>query len=123
MPSTVDGYVSITHDVGVVVLGDPYDPFDGNGGSLLTLPSSVNQLDALKTNRGHQVETFTTVGYGMEKSSPSPVPGKNVQDYTRMVATPRLIQIDGGQAGDFGMVLSATPKPAGCAMATPEARI
>lgn len=107
-PTTVGDYAPITHDLGAVVLDEPYDP----GSSLPSLPS-VNQLDALKTRRGHQQETLTTVGYGMEKSSPSPVEGKNVQDFTRMVAKPKLVQIDGGQAGDFGIVLSANAHTGG----------
>jgi Trypsin len=101
-PMTVSGYVPITHDLGAVVLDEP---FAGITSGFPTLPS-VNQLDSLKTRRGQQAETFTTIGYGMEKSFPPAASRKDVSDFTRMVAAPRLIQIDGGQAGDFGIVLS-----------------
>jgi Trypsin len=104
-PLTVDGYAPTTHDLGAVVLAASYDPFMGSGGSFPTLPS-VHQLDVLQAMHGQQA-TFTTVGYGRERSFPPAAASKDVQDFTRMVATPRLIQIDGGQAGDFGMVLSA----------------
>jgi V8-like Glu-specific endopeptidase len=57
------------HDVGVVILK----------GSGVTLPKhqygrlpTVNQLDALKTQRGRQDVTFTAVGYGLQESVPDP---------------------------------------------------
>ena len=56
------------HDVGVVILAAPgvvlADPADYG-----VLPA-VNQLDSLKTQRGHHDVTFTAVGYGLQKSYP-----------------------------------------------------
>ena len=52
------------HDVGVVILEEPGVVLNGYG----TLPS-VDQLDALKTKRGTQNQTFTAVGYGLQEMS------------------------------------------------------
>lgn len=89
------------HDAGVVVLA-------GAGVTKSTygaLPQ-VNQLDALKTKRGQQDTTFTAVGYGRQKSFPNAAAWKNVALRTRMVAYPKLNQINGGIVGDFSMLLS-----------------
>jgi secreted trypsin-like serine protease len=85
------------HDVGVVILSQPIDlPEYG------TLPA-VNSLDSLKTKRGLQDTTFTSVGYGLQQSNPVHV----VSDRVRMVAHPRLIQINvPGYTGDFSLLLS-----------------
>lgn len=89
-------------DVGVVVLSEPYD----TGGQYGALPT-LNQLDALKTRRGQQDVTFTAVGYGLQKSFPDAASWKNVAFRTRMVAYPKLIQINvPGFTGDFSLLLS-----------------
>ena len=84
-------------DVGVVVLDTPY-PMAEYG----QLPSQ-DQLDAMKTQRGLQDTTFTAVGYGLQRINPVFVQS----DRVRMVAHPRLIQINvPGFTGDFSLLLS-----------------
>jgi len=85
------------HDVGVVILQAPGVVLDEYG----TLPS-VNQLDSLKTKRGLQNVTFTAVGYGLQQINPVFVQA----DRVRMVAHPKLNQINGGIVGDFSLLLS-----------------
>jgi hypothetical protein len=86
------------HDAGVVVLDAPVVK-----STYGTLPSA-DQFDALKTKRGQQDVTFRAVGYGLQLSSP--VASHNLALRTRMVAHPKLIQINGGIVGDFAMLLS-----------------
>jgi secreted trypsin-like serine protease len=88
------------HDLGVVVLDEPVAK--AVYGKLPTL----NQLDSLKTKRGQQDQTFTAVGYGLQKSFPDAAAWKDVALKIRMVAHPKLIQINGGQVGDFSIMLS-----------------
>jgi secreted trypsin-like serine protease len=91
----------VLHDVGVVILSKPV--------VLKTygvLPT-VNQLDALKTKRGLQDVTFTAVGYGLQRSFPDAASWKDQSLKIRMVATPKLLQINvPGFTGDFSMLLS-----------------
>jgi hypothetical protein len=91
------------HDVGVVILQAPgvvLDPSEYGD-----LPS-VNQFDSLKTRRGHHNNTFTAVGYGLQASFPTAAAWKNAASRTRYVATPYLIQINGGIVGGFSFLLS-----------------
>jgi V8-like Glu-specific endopeptidase len=89
------------HDVGVVVLDTPV-VLKVYG----ELPT-VNQLDELKTKRGLKDITFTAVGYGMQKSFPDAAAWKDSSLKIRMVATPKLNQINvPGSTGDFSMLLS-----------------
>jgi hypothetical protein len=88
------------HDLGVVRLNSPVVM-----SSYGVLPQ-LNQLDSLKTQRGQQDVTFTTVGYGLQKSFPDAAAFMNVGLRTRMVAHPELIQINGGIVGDFALLLS-----------------
>jgi len=86
------------HDVGVVILEEPGVVLDEYG----VLPE-VDQLDVLKTRRGKQDTTFTAVGYGLQQINPVFVEA----DRVRMVANPRLIQINTpGFTGDFSLLLS-----------------
>jgi secreted trypsin-like serine protease len=62
----------------------------------------VNSLDVLKTQRGQQDVTFTAVGYGVQRINPA----KLVAQKVRMVAHPKLNQINGGLVGDFSPLLS-----------------
>lgn len=89
------------HDVGVVILKAPGVVLDEYG----VLPS-LNQFDALKTKRGHQDRTFTAVGYGLQQSFPDAASFKEHNSKTRYVAHPRLIQVNGGIAGDSSLLLS-----------------
>jgi V8-like Glu-specific endopeptidase len=88
------------HDVGVVVLEQPIK-LDSYG----ELPEA-NQLDVLKTKRGLKETGFTSVGYGLQKSFPTAAAWKNSKVKVRMVAYPRLIQINGGITGDYSLLLS-----------------
>ena len=89
-------------DVGVVVLDEPYESSNGVYGQL----PSLNQFDALKTKRGLQNVTFTAVGYGLQKSFPDAASWKTVANRVRMVANPKLNQINTGFVGDFSLLLS-----------------
>ena len=64
-------------------------------------------LDGLKTKRGQKDLTFTAVGYGLQKSFPDAavVEGRR-PSAIRMVAHPKLIQINNGYVGDFSILLS-----------------
>jgi hypothetical protein len=94
----------VLHDVGVVRL-------QGQG---FVLPASeygrlpdVNMLDNLKTRRGQKDETFTAVGYGLQKSFPDQASFLEHNVKTRYMATPRLLQINvPGFTGSFSMLLS-----------------
>jgi len=107
-PTTVSGtghshplYNFPLYDVGVVVLDHPVEmPTYG------VLPA-LNQLDALKTKRGQQDVTFTAVGYGLQKSFPDAAAWKDSSLKIRMVAYPKLNQINApGFTGDFSLLLS-----------------
>ena len=87
-------------DLGVVVLDEPMVMAEYG-----ELPQ-LNQLDTLKTKRGKQDVTFTAVGYGLQMSFPDAASWKEHNVRVRMVATPRLIQINGGIVGDFSLLLS-----------------
>ena len=68
---------------------------------------TVNQLDALKTKRGLQDVTFTSVGYGLQESFPTAAAWKEHNQKIRMVANPKLLQINTpGFTGDFSLLLS-----------------
>jgi V8-like Glu-specific endopeptidase len=84
-------------DLGVVVLDEPV-LLDEYG----VLPE-LDQLDWMKTRRGKQDTTFTAVGYDLQRINPVFVEA----DRIRMVAYPRLIQINvPGFTGDFSLLLS-----------------
>ena len=85
-------------DLGVVVLDAPVTGITTFG----QLPSR-DSLDSLKVN---SKTTFTSVGYGLQKSFPDAASWKDVAQKTRMVANPQLIQINGGIVGDFSLLLS-----------------
>lgn len=90
-------------DVGVVVLDEPYYSANGEYGEL----PGLNQLDVLATRRGQQDRTFTAVGYGLQESFPDAAAWKEDNVRVRMVAHPRLIQINvPGYVGDFSLLLS-----------------
>jgi V8-like Glu-specific endopeptidase len=88
-------------DVGVVVLQKPY-----RVGTYGVLPQ-LNQLDALANQRGQQDVTFTAVGYGLQKSFPDAASWQESALRIRMVAHPKLDQINvPGFTGDFSLLLS-----------------
>ena len=87
-------------DLGVVVLEEEVE-MDIYG----ALPE-LNQLDDLATRRGKQNVTFTAVGYGLQESFPDAAAWKENNQRVRMVAYPKLNQINGGIVGDFSLLLS-----------------
>lgn len=93
------------NDVGIIVLAQPFYP-GGYPGVYGKLPTA-GQFDAFKTKRGIQKVTFTSVGYGLQASTPDPAYWKTHNVKTRMVAYPKLIQINApGSVGDFSLLLS-----------------
>lgn len=89
------------YDLGVVVLDEPH-PMATYG----ALPA-LNVLDKLAKRRGLQDLGFTSVGYGLQMSFPDAASWKEHNTKTRMVAHPRLIQINTpGFTGDFSILLS-----------------
>ncbi len=99
------------HDVGVVVLKEPGVVLADDDYGVLP---QANQLDQLKTRRGQQDVTFTTVGYGVQKSFPDAASWKDQALKVRMVAHPKLNQINvPGFVGDFALLLSANASTGG----------
>jgi hypothetical protein len=88
------------HDLGVVELDATHTM------STYGAVPQPDQLDALKTRRGRKDQTFTAVGYGLQKSFPDAASWKDVAIRVRMLATPFLIQINGGIVGDYSLLLS-----------------
>jgi hypothetical protein len=85
------------YDLGVVVLDTPYPS------AVYGMLPGLNSLDAMKTRRGQQDVTFTSVGYGLQRINPVFVESAKI----RMVATPHLLQINvPGSVGDYSILLS-----------------
>jgi hypothetical protein len=82
------------HDVGMIKLATPVVGVSTFG----TVPG-VNSLDGLRPKRS---TTFTSVGYGVQRINPAMVQA----DRVRMVAHPKLDQINTGFTGDFSLLLS-----------------
>lgn len=94
----------VLHDVGVIVLQAPGVVLAANQYGRMP---SVDQLDALKVQRGKKDVTFTAVGYGLQESFPDPAYFLANNEKIRYVATPKLIQINvPGFTGDFSLLLS-----------------
>ena len=100
-------YAFALYDLGVVVLDQAV--YMDEYGALPTL----NQLDALKTRRGLKDVTFTAVGYGLQQSFPDAASWKEHNVRVRMVATPQLLQINGGIVGYGSMLLSNSASTGG----------
>lgn len=89
------------YDLGVVVLDRPM--VMGQYGAL----PGLDVLDPLARRRGLGDVTFTAVGYGLQESFPDAASWKENNVRVRMVAYPRLIQINvPGYTGDFSLLLS-----------------
>ena len=88
------------HDAGVVVLDKPMKMKTYG-----KLPA-VNQLDSFDSKRGQQDVTFTAVGYGLQMSFPDAASWKEHNVRVRMVAYPKLNQVNTGFVGDFSLLLS-----------------
>jgi V8-like Glu-specific endopeptidase len=88
------------YDLGVVVLDEKVQK-ETYG----TLPQ-LNELDRFESQRGQQDVTFTAVGYGLQESFPDAASWKENNQRVRMVAYPKLNQINTGFTGDFSLLLS-----------------
>jgi len=88
------------HDLGAVVLDTPVQMTTYGA-----LPE-LNVLDKLAKRRGQKDLTFTAVGYGLQKAFPDAASWKEEAERVRMVAHPRLIQINTGFTGDGSLLLS-----------------
>ena len=109
-PEYNNPYPWFMRDVGVVVLDDGDTVDLTRYGEL----PAIDQLDSMKTKRGKQDLTFTAVGYGMQESFPDAAAWKDVAFRVRMVAYPKLIQINvPGYVGDFSLLLSNNAKTGG----------
>ena len=84
------------YDLGVVVLKKPVYL-----SKYARLPA-VDQLDKLAAQRGGQDVTFTAVGYGLQEINPVFEEAERV----RMVAYPKLNQINSALTGDYSLLLS-----------------
>jgi secreted trypsin-like serine protease len=98
--SSYDPNAFYRYDLGVVVLNKPM--MMNKYGAL----PQLNQLDTLSSRRGQQDVTFTAVGYGLQESFPDQASFLENNERVRMVARPRLLQINTGFTGDFSMLLS-----------------
>lgn len=87
-------------DLGVVVLDKPLEMAEYG-----RLPK-LDQLDSFSSKRGQQDVTFTAVGYGLQKSFPDAASWKESALRIRMVAYPKLDQINTGLTGDSSLLLS-----------------
>ncbi len=90
------------HDLGVVVL-DTAVELDQYG----ALPE-LRELDDLRVGT-----RFTAVGYGLQKSFPDAAAWKDVAVRERLVARPRLIQINNALVGDYAIMLSNNARTGG----------
>jgi secreted trypsin-like serine protease len=91
------------HDVGMIELAKPISlPAGASYGRLPT----AGQFNSFNKQRGKQDISFTSVGYGLQQSFPDAASWKEHNQRIRMVAHPKLNQIDTGFVGDFSMLLS-----------------
>ena len=79
------------YDLGMVVLDEPMEH-----GEYGILPA-LDLLDQYKTKRGINPVRFDAVGYGLQKTFPDAAAWKEQAVKVRMVAHPRLIQINNGR--------------------------
>ncbi len=93
-------------DVGVVVLDSPVTMQEY--GELPPLDS----IDPLAAEPG-KAPTFTTVGYGVQRTFPEAAAWKIESQRLRMVATPRLVQANSNTTGDYSILLSANADTGG----------
>jgi hypothetical protein len=90
------------HDLGVVVLDEPF-ALDAYG----ALPSE-GELSSLRKHA-----SMTALGYGVQRSFPLPAGWKDEWQLVRMVAEPRITGIDNKQVGDHAILVSHDAKRGG----------
>jgi hypothetical protein len=94
-----------THDLGVVVLDEPYDPPGGFG--------SLPELDELEGMPVGQSSWFTAVGFGLQRAHGPGAGWRDISNRVRMRANPWLLQINTGFVGDFSILLTNNPTTGG----------
>lgn len=97
------------YDLGVVVLDEARSVPMAKYGQL----PALDELDGLTPRRGQKDQTFTAVGYGMQKSFPDAASWKDEAKRVRMTASPRLLQINTGFTGDGSIMLSNNARTGG----------
>jgi V8-like Glu-specific endopeptidase len=88
------------HDVGMIELAHPVPGVS---------PADFGRLpgaDSLEGLHPGAKTTFSSVGYGLQRASASPVAFLTQADRVRMVAHPQLLQIDTGFTGPQSLLLS-----------------
>jgi hypothetical protein len=103
---TLPGYETagpwFQYDAGIVILEEAVTGVTEFG----VLPG-IDTLDSFKTRRGKNKLRFDAVGYGLQESFPDAAGWKTVAEKVRLIANPRLIQINTpGMTGDFSLLLS-----------------
>ena len=88
------------YDLGIVVLDRPVRQSEYGA-----LPG-LDRLDQAQTKRELSKAGFTAVGYGLQQSFPDAASWKEQSERVRMVAYPRLLQINGGMVGTQSLLLS-----------------
>jgi secreted trypsin-like serine protease len=88
------------HDLGMVVLDKPVKQ------RTFGILPSVDLLDQARTKRELSKVGFTAVGYGLQQAFPDAASWKDSSQQVRMVAHPRLLQINGGSVGTQSLLLS-----------------
>ena len=66
----------------------------------------MDLLDQARTKRELSKVGFTAVGYGLQRAFPDAASWKESSQRVRMVAYPRLLQINGGSVGTESLLLS-----------------
>ena len=94
-------------DLGVVVLDAPYSV-----PRYASLPT-LNQFDDFTTRRGQQDQTFTAVGYGVQRMFPEAAAWKIESQRLRMVSTARAIQVNTGWTDDYSLLLTGNASTGG----------
>jgi hypothetical protein len=95
------------YDLGVVVLDEPLElPADF---PFATLPDR-GEYDSWRSNRK---QSFTAVGYGLQKDFGQGAGWKDVAIKQRMVSRPRLISVNSPSVGDYSMRLSNNARTGG----------
>jgi len=92
-----------THDLGVVVLNEPF--YMEEYGQL----PEEGQFDSLAQRRGQVDGTFTAVGYGLQNANKNHLSALRL----RMLARPRLIIMNNGFTGDFSILMSSNANTGG----------
>jgi hypothetical protein len=95
------------YDLGVVVLEEGWEL--PTGYDYATLPEQ-GAYDGWKSNRK---QSFTAVGYGLQKDHGQGASWKDAAVNQRMVSTPQLISVNSPYVGDYSMKLSNNARTGG----------